>query len=123
MTSVSLLVRSLSAKAQSLTSPDGKWIVYVKPVTGGSIGTGADDYQPSEFSQVDSNGSDVHEKNSRWTLPNPLIEGSFRVMGAAVYWYSFRKACRAASRLGIGVNVRSELIGFRTLLSIQCRLA
>jgi dipeptidyl aminopeptidase/acylaminoacyl peptidase len=41
---------------QSLTSPDGKWIVYVKPVSGDSIGTGADDYQPSELWQVDSNG-------------------------------------------------------------------
>jgi len=54
--SVSLLVPSVSAQAQSLTSPDGKWIVFVKPVTGASIGTGADDYQPSELWQVDSNG-------------------------------------------------------------------
>jgi hypothetical protein len=52
----SLLAPSLAARAQSLTSPDGKWIVYVKPVTGDAIGTGADDYQPSELWQVDSNG-------------------------------------------------------------------
>jgi dipeptidyl aminopeptidase/acylaminoacyl peptidase len=52
----SLLVPSHAARAQSLTSPDGKWIVYVKPVSGDSIGTGADDYQPSELWQVDSNG-------------------------------------------------------------------
>jgi hypothetical protein len=54
--SVSLLVLSLTAQAQSLTSPDGKWIVFVKPVTGDAIGTGAGDYQPSELWQVDSNG-------------------------------------------------------------------
>jgi Tol biopolymer transport system component len=52
----SLLVPSHTARAQSLTSPDGKWIVYVKPASGDSIGTGADDYQPSELWQVDSNG-------------------------------------------------------------------
>jgi hypothetical protein len=51
-----LLVPSLTAQAQSLTSPDGKWIVFVKPVTGDSIGTGADNYQPSELWQVDFNG-------------------------------------------------------------------
>jgi hypothetical protein len=51
-----LLVPSLTAKAQSLTSPDGKWTVFVKPVSGDSIGTGLDDYQPSELWQVDSNG-------------------------------------------------------------------
>jgi hypothetical protein len=54
--SVSLLVPSLTTKAQSVTSPDGKWIVFVKPVTGNSIGTGVDDFQPSELWQVDSNG-------------------------------------------------------------------
>jgi sulfatase modifying factor 1 len=60
--------------------------------------------------------SDVYEKNSRsGDLPNPLIEGSFRVMRGGC-WYSFGKACRAASRLGSAVNVRSELIGFRTAL-------
>jgi hypothetical protein len=53
---VILLLPSLTAKAQSLTSPDGKWIVFVKPVTGNSIGTGVDDFQPSELWQVDSNG-------------------------------------------------------------------
>jgi hypothetical protein len=52
----SLLVLSLTAKAQSLTSPDGKWTVFVKPVSGDSIGTGLDDYKPSELWQVDSNG-------------------------------------------------------------------
>ena len=52
----SLLEPSFTAKAQCLTSPDGKWIVFVKPVTGASIGTGADDYQPTELWQVDSNG-------------------------------------------------------------------
>jgi hypothetical protein len=51
-----LLIPSLTGKAQSLTSPDGKWIVFVKPVTGDPVGTGADDYQPSELWQVDSNG-------------------------------------------------------------------
>ena len=54
--SVSVLVPSLTTKAQSLTSPDGKWIVFVKPVTGAAIGTGLDDFQPSELWQVDSNG-------------------------------------------------------------------
>jgi Tol biopolymer transport system component len=52
----SLVLASLTARAQSLTSPDGKWIVYVKPVTGAAIGSGADDFQPSELWQVDSNG-------------------------------------------------------------------
>jgi hypothetical protein len=56
MASVGLLLPSLTVRAQSLTSPDGKWIVFVKPVTGESIGTGADDFQPSELWQVDSNG-------------------------------------------------------------------
>jgi hypothetical protein len=41
---------------QFITSPDGKWIVYVKPVTGEPIGTGLDDFPPSELWQVDSNG-------------------------------------------------------------------
>jgi WD40-like Beta Propeller Repeat len=54
--SVSLLVPSFTGNAQSLTSPDGKWIVFVKPVSGPAIGTGADDYQPSELWQVDSHG-------------------------------------------------------------------
>ena len=53
---VSLLVSLFTADAQSLTSPDGKWIVYVKPITGDAISTGADDYQPSELWQVDSDG-------------------------------------------------------------------
>lgn len=52
----SLLVSLFTARAQSLTSPDGKWIVYVKPVTGDAIGTGADDYKPSELWQVGSDG-------------------------------------------------------------------
>ena len=55
MASVSLLCLP-TGKAQSLTSPDGKWIVFVKPVSGPSIGTGVGDYQPSELWQVDSNG-------------------------------------------------------------------
>jgi hypothetical protein len=52
----SLLAPPLTARAQSLTSPDGKWIVFVKPVSGDSIGTGLDDYRPSELWQEDSNG-------------------------------------------------------------------
>jgi Tol biopolymer transport system component len=56
MASVGLLLPSLTVQAQSLTSPDGKWIVFVKPVTGDRIGTGVDDFQPSELWQVDSNG-------------------------------------------------------------------
>ena len=47
--------------------------------------------------------SDVYEKNSRsGDVPDP-IAGSFRVMHGGC-WYSFGKACRAASRLGSGVS-------------------
>jgi len=54
---VSLLVPSLTAKAQSLTSPDGKWLVFVKPVPGPGIETGiGNDEAPSELWQVDSKG-------------------------------------------------------------------
>jgi hypothetical protein len=53
----SLLVPSLTAQAQSLTSPDGKWIVYVKPVPGPGIETSiGHDEAPSELWQVNSQG-------------------------------------------------------------------
>ena len=53
----SLLAPSFTAQADSLTSPDGKWIVFVKPVPGPGIETGiGNDEAPSELWQVDSKG-------------------------------------------------------------------
>jgi hypothetical protein len=54
--SSSLLIPAFAASAQSLTSPDGKWIVYVKPVPGQTIEWGAGEEQPTELWQVDANG-------------------------------------------------------------------
>jgi WD40-like Beta Propeller Repeat len=55
-TSILFLISAFCGQAQSLISPDGKWIVYVKPVTGRVIEWGADEEQPSELWQVDSDG-------------------------------------------------------------------
>jgi hypothetical protein len=59
-----LLASAYWADAQSITSPDGKWIVFVKTVSGpmidygGSQARGADPDQPTELWQIDS-----HNKN------------------------------------------------------------
>jgi hypothetical protein len=42
--------------AQSKTSPDGKWLVFVKQISGPLIGWGAREEKPSELWQVDARG-------------------------------------------------------------------
>jgi hypothetical protein len=55
-----LLVSSYWVHAQSITSPDGKWVVFVKTVSGpmidygGSQARGADPDRPTELWQIDS---------------------------------------------------------------------
>jgi hypothetical protein len=44
------------AFAESVVSPDGKYIVFVKTVSGPTIGWGAGEEQPSELWQTDADG-------------------------------------------------------------------
>jgi Tol biopolymer transport system component len=47
------------AFAESAVSPDGKYIVFVKTVSGPTIGWGAGEEQPSELWQTDADGGNA----------------------------------------------------------------
>jgi hypothetical protein len=62
LTATLILGLGYCGQAQSATSPDGKWVVFVKTVSGplidygGRQARGADPDQPTELWQIDSNG-------------------------------------------------------------------
>src|SRR5262249_44093781 len=54
--SAALVLTTFPLYGQSKTSPDGKWVVFVKQVSGPLIDTGAGEVQPAELWQVDAQG-------------------------------------------------------------------
>jgi hypothetical protein len=54
--SAAIVLTTFPLYAQSKTSPDGQWVVFVKHVSGPLIGWGAGEEQPAELWQVDARG-------------------------------------------------------------------
>jgi hypothetical protein len=97
-------------------SPDGKWVVFVKQVSGPLISTGAGEEQPAELWQVDARGKSptllVRSRNAQG--PKDMIAGfdnlQFSSDGKLVYFNTPAWATSPAVRVVDTTNRRERYV-------------
>ena len=89
---LALAIGICGAFAESAVSPDGKYIVFTKTVSGPTIGWGAGDDQPSELWQTDADGRNpillcrTHDDNDMRYVVAAFEDLRFSSDGRLVYF-------------------------------------